>query len=41
MEKEQRLSRALRTFATELAGVVKQPQERPVGLLGRLALRRA
>ena len=41
MDKDQRLARALRTFATELAGVVKQERERPAGLLGRLTLRRA
>lgn len=40
MQKDQKLARAFRTFATQLAGIVRTGRERP-GLLGRLSLRRA
>jgi hypothetical protein len=35
------LSDSFRTLAGDLGGVVKQKQERPTGVLGRLAFRRA
>lgn len=41
MEKEARLSRALRQFASDLGGVLKKTQEAPAGMLGRLVWRRA
>jgi pilus assembly protein CpaE len=39
-QKDQKLARAFRTFATQLAGIVRAGRERP-GLLSRLTLRRA
>jgi pilus assembly protein CpaE len=41
LDKDQRLSRAFRTFASELAGVAKPARESGTGMLSRLALRRA
>lgn len=41
LEKEQRISRAFRSFAAELAGVAKPVREVKGGMLSRLSLRRA
>ena len=41
LDMESRLAKALNTFAKDLAGVVKERAERPSGVLGRLAWRRA
>jgi pilus assembly protein CpaE len=41
LDKDQRLSRAFRSFASELAGVAKPARESGTGMLSRLALRRA
>jgi len=42
LDKEQRISRAFRSFASELAGIAKPVREvRSGGMLSRLALRRA
>jgi pilus assembly protein CpaE len=41
LDKDQRLSRAFRSFASELAGIAKPQRESRGGMLSRLALRRA
>ena len=41
LDMESRLAKALSAFAKDLAGVVKERAERPSGVLGRLAWRRA
>jgi pilus assembly protein CpaE len=41
LDKDQRLARAFRSFATELAGLAKPAREARGGMLSRLALRRA
>jgi pilus assembly protein CpaE len=41
LDKESRLAKALAAFAKDIAGVVKERAERPAGVLGRLAWRRA
>ena len=41
MDTDTKLGSALRALARDLAGVVKEPVERPTGVLGRLAWRRA
>ena len=41
LDMESRLAKALAAFAKDLAGVVKERAERPAGVLGRLAWRRA
>jgi pilus assembly protein CpaE len=41
MERDQRLARAIRAFAADIAGVTKPAPEPPSGMLGRLAWRRA
>jgi Flp pilus assembly CpaE family ATPase len=41
LDKEKGLSRAFRSFATELAGLAKPAREARGGMLSRLALRRA
>jgi pilus assembly protein CpaE len=41
LDMESRLAKALATFAKELAGVTKERAEKPAGVLGRLAWRRA
>ena len=41
LDMESRLAKALAAFAKDLAGVVKERSERPSGVLGRLAWRRA
>jgi pilus assembly protein CpaE len=41
LDKEQRISRAFRSFASELAGLLKPQREARSGMLSRLALRRA
>jgi pilus assembly protein CpaE len=41
LEKEQRIGRSLRSFASDLAGMAKAPRDVRGGMLSRLALRRA
>jgi pilus assembly protein CpaE len=41
LDKESRLAKAFSAFARDIAGVVKERAERPAGVLGRLAWRRA
>ena len=41
MDKETKLGLAFRKFARDLAGVAKEPVERPAGMLGLMAWRRA
>ena len=41
LDMESRLAKALSAFAKDLAGVAKERAERPTGMLGRLAWRRA
>jgi Flp pilus assembly CpaE family ATPase len=41
LDKDQRISRAFRSFASELAGVAKPARETTGGMLSRLTLRRA
>ena len=41
MDKDSKLARAFISFARDLAGIMKERAERPAGVLGRLAWRRA
>jgi len=41
MDRDSKLGQAFQRFAKDLAGIAKEPAERPSGVLGRLAWRRA
>jgi pilus assembly protein CpaE len=41
LDKDSRLAKAMAAFAKDIAGVVKERAERPAGVFGRLAWRRA